>query len=44
MANLGGGGDMIIISIVWMIGDDDGVRYTISTEKYMRSDSLVQAL
>ena len=44
MANLGEGGGMIITSIKWMIGDDDGVRYIISTEQYMRSDLLVQAL
>jgi len=44
MVNLGEGGGMIITSIKWMIGDDDGVRYIISTEQYMRSDLLVQAL
>jgi len=44
MANLGEGGGMIITSIKWTIGDDDGVHYIISTEQYMRSNSLVQAL
>ena len=44
MANLGEGGGMTTTSIEWMIEDDDGVRYIISTEKYTRSNSLVQAL
>ena len=44
MVNLGEGGGMIITSIKWMIEDDDGVHYIISTEQYMRSDLLVQAL
>jgi hypothetical protein len=36
---------MIITSIVWMIGDDDVVRYIVSSTKtHGRDGSLVQAL
>ena len=44
MASWGGGGGTTKASRGLMIGDDDGVRYIISTEQYMRSDLLVQAL